>query len=76
METAKIFANGGSQAVRLPKTCRFEEDEVYINKIGNMVVLMPKNDPWSVFLQGLELFTEDYFQSGREQQDFEERLSL
>ena len=76
METAKIFANGGSQAVRLPKNCRFEEDEVYVNKIGNIVVLIPKDDPWETFLQGLDLFTEDYFHNGREELPFEERPAL
>ena len=31
MEVAKVFSNGGSQAVRLPKTCRFDEDEILVN---------------------------------------------
>ena len=35
MMTAKIFENGGSQAVRLPKEYRFDANEVSINKIGN-----------------------------------------
>ena len=30
MEIAKLFSNGGSQAVRLPKNCRFNEDEVEV----------------------------------------------
>jgi antitoxin VapB len=42
MQTARIFNNGNSQAVRLPKEFRFEEDEVVIKKIGDMVVLLPK----------------------------------
>jgi len=32
METAKIFTNGRSQAVRLPKAFRFNGNEVYIKK--------------------------------------------
>ena len=61
METAKIFNNGGSQAVRLPKNCRFEKDEeVLVNKIGNIVFLLPKSDPWSSMIVGLSLFTDDY----------------
>lgn len=31
MEVAKIFSNGGSQAVRLPKNCRFDQDEVLVS---------------------------------------------
>lgn len=42
MQTARIFTNGNSQAVRLPKDFRFEEDEVVIKKLGDMVVLLPK----------------------------------
>lgn len=41
MQTARIFNNGDSQAVRLPKEFRFEEEEVVIKKIGDMVVLLP-----------------------------------
>ena len=44
MDTAKVFANGGSQAVRLPKDCRFSGDEVLVNRIGSVVILTPKED--------------------------------
>ena len=60
METAKVFTNGGSQAVRLPKDCRFPNDEVLVNRIGNVVILMPKDDPWQSMLQSLDLFTDDF----------------
>jgi antitoxin VapB len=39
--TAKLFRNGSSQAVRLPKECRFEGDEVVIKRFGDMVILVP-----------------------------------
>ena len=42
MQTARIFNNGNSQAVRLPKEFRFDEDEVVIKKIDDMVILLPK----------------------------------
>lgn len=42
MHTARIFTNGNSQAVRLPKEFRFDADEVVIRKVGDMVVLFPK----------------------------------
>jgi len=42
MHTAWIFTNGNSQAVRLPKEFRFDEDEVVIKKLGDIVVLLPK----------------------------------
>ena len=44
MMTAKLFENGRSQAVRLPKEYRFNGDEVAINKVGDIVILMPKEN--------------------------------
>jgi len=38
---AKLFINGGSQAVRLPKEFRFEGDEVRVRRLGQGVVLEP-----------------------------------
>ena len=60
MDTAKIFNNGGSQAVRLPKSCRFNSDEVLVNHIGSIVMLFPKEDRWQSLLNSLDLFTEDF----------------
>ena len=41
MKTAKLFRNGQSQAVRLPKEFRFEGEFVYIKRSGNAIVLLP-----------------------------------
>lgn len=76
MLTAKLFENGRSQAVRLPKEFRFEGNEVIINKVGDIVMLMPKNDQWAGFVSGLSLFTEDFMPNGREDQGVQERESL
>ena len=46
---AKIFINGGSQAVRLPAEYRFEVDEVLVEKIGETVILTPKRSGWDDF---------------------------
>ena len=48
LSTAKVFTTGRSQAVRLPKAFRFDTDEVTIEKVGNAVVLRPKqtHDEW------------------------------
>jgi len=50
VETAKLFQNGQSQAVRLPKECRFSGDEVGIKKVGDIVLLYPKDSIWTSFL--------------------------
>ena len=76
MLTAKLFENGRSQAVRLPKEYRFNGDEVAINKVGNIVMLMPKENKWSGFISSLELFSEDFMSNGREQIPSQEREDL
>lgn len=76
MMTAKLFENGRSQAVRLPKECRFPGDEVAVNKIGDIVILMPKGNKWEGFLNSLELFSDDFMSGEREQLNAQERESL
>lgn len=60
MKTAKLFKNGESQAVRLPKEFRFEGDEVLIKKAGNAVVLLPKNKSWEALVDSLSQFSNDF----------------
>ena len=62
MMTAKVFENGRSQAVRLPKECRFTTDEVAVNKIGDIVLLMPKTNKWSSFMQAVDMFSDDFME--------------
>lgn len=72
METAKLFFNGSSQAVRLPKEYRFRGDEVVIKRLGNAVVLLPKDDPWQVMFDALAEFPDDLTLT-REQPETQER---
>jgi antitoxin VapB len=75
MQTARIFENGRSQAVRLPKEFRFSGTDVYIKKIGNMVILLPKDDPWAPLINSLNQFIDDYMQT-REQPAQDQREFL
>lgn len=65
MEVAKIFENGRSQAVRLPKKFRFSAEEVFVQKLGGAVLLVPKEAAWQTFLNSLNSFTDDFFEDGR-----------
>ena len=76
MMTAKIFENGRSQAVRLPRECRFSGEEVAVNKIGDIVMLMPKENKWSGFLNSLNLFSEDFMSDTRRDNISQEREQL
>jgi antitoxin VapB len=62
MKTAKLFQNGQSQAVRLPKEFRFEGDEVFIKKTGNVVMLIPTAHSWDALLSSLDKFTPDFME--------------
>jgi antitoxin VapB len=72
MDTAKLFMNGRSQAVRLPKEFRFEGEEVFIKKVGEAVILIPYHSPWSTLIESLGLFSAD-FMGERQQPAFQER---
>lgn len=53
MIEAKVFRSGNSQAIRLPKNYRLHSDTVRLNKIGNVLIIVPKDDPWSNFKEGV-----------------------
>ena len=60
-QKAKIFNNGNSQAVRLPKEFRFEGKEVIVRKVANGVLLMPQNkNIWENWFDNLDEFSEDF----------------
>ncbi|MBK9121357.1 MAG: antitoxin [Phycisphaerales bacterium] len=76
MDTAKLFTNGRSQAVRLPKEYRFDEDEVFITKVDDMVILYPRRKGWDLLARGIERFTEDFMGERDQPAQAEERESL
>jgi len=75
MKTARLFVNGHSQAVRLPKDCRFSGSDVYIKKLHGVVVLIPKDDPWASLVNSLDHFSDD-FMITREQPEHQPREEL
>ena len=75
MKVAKLFKNGQSQAVRLPKEFRFEGTQVFIKRVGNVVILLPEQDTWQVLFDSLGLFSDDFMEA-REQPEQQEREDL
>ncbi|MBF0455018.1 MAG: antitoxin [Magnetococcales bacterium] len=63
MQTAKLFANGRSQAVRLPREYRFEGEEVFIHREGDRVILSPHPVSWENFFKEGETASEDFLAS-------------
>ena len=76
MITAKLFLNGGSQAVRLPKEFTFPNmKEVYIHKCGNKIILEPMSHPWASLKKGIALLPDD-FEIEREKPDYSHKEDL
>ncbi len=75
MQTARLFVNEGSQAVRLPENCQISGSEVYIKKLHGIVILIPIDDPWESLVNSLDHFSED-FMTAREQPQHQSREEL
>lgn len=58
--TAKLFRNGASQAVRLPKECRFDGDEVCVKRIGSAVLLYPHGSAWDLMAGAIGTADDDF----------------
>jgi antitoxin VapB len=65
MLTAKIIKSENSQAVLLPKEYQLDTEEVSINRIGNVIMMVPKSDPWSGFSEGIREMGGDFPSSVR-----------
>ena len=64
---AKLFQNGRSQAVRLPREFRFEGDRVRIRRVGQGVLLEPIiQDPKEWFRKLDELNSEPFPSRGKQ----------
>lgn len=71
MQTAKVFQNGRSQAIRLPKDFRVATDEVYLKRTPQGFLVIPR-DPWELFYEGVEEVSEG-FMADRQQPPPEKR---
>ncbi len=77
MDTAKLFLNGRSQALRLPKAYRFEGKEVFIKKISQGILLIPKDKTvWSVWEKNLKKYDKPFMADRNQPDSHQERLGL
>jgi antitoxin VapB len=72
MTIAKVFRNGRSQAIRLPKEFRVETNEVYLKRTREGFLVIPR-DPWELFFEGVEELSDDFMRGGRVQPEVERR---
>jgi antitoxin VapB len=66
MVVAKVFQNGRSQAIRLPKELRVDTSEVYLKRTRDGFLVITK-DPWEIFEEGVEALSDSFFEAGRQQ---------
>ncbi len=76
IQTTKVFMNGRSQAVRIPAEYRFEEDELFINKIGNPLMLTPRSALVNTLRQGAAMVSDDFMADGRPEEILSVRETL
>jgi len=76
MLSSKVFISGNSQAIRLPREYQVDDKELYIQKIGNTIILFPKTNPWEAFERSLSEFSDDFMIDGRNQPEMQEREGL
>ena len=76
MLSSKVFTSGNSQAIRLPKEYQVDDKELFIQKIGNTIILFPKKNPWESFERSLNEFSDDFMADGRQQPDMQKRAGL
>ena len=62
MKVAKLFQNGSSQAVRLPKEFQFSGTDVFVKKFDNIVMLIPKDGAWGSMIDSLDHFSDDFLE--------------
>lgn len=66
MTTTRIFQNGNSQALHIPQEMKTDKREYCINKIGDIFVAFPADDPWASARQVIGTFPPDFL-NDREQ---------
>ena len=66
MHKAKVFRNGRSQAIRLPKEFRVDTAEVYLKKTPEGFLVIAQN-PWKNSFEGVEELSADFMSTGRQQ---------
>lgn len=76
MHTTRPFMSGRSQAVRIPKEYRIEDEEVVINRVGDSLIITPVHALQRVFYTGLSMFTDDFLSDGRPEETPNERIDL
>ena len=75
MHTAKFRMQGNEQLAILPDGFQLVGEEVYIKKVGNAIILIPKNNPWQTLWNSLDRFSDDFMETREQHPLIESSLS-
>lgn len=76
-QLAKVFLNGRSQAIRIPKDFRVDSNEVYIEKVGDSLIITPKKENhWDAMFKALDEIDTSDFNVERTEPAMEKREEL
>ena len=76
MDYAKLSQHGYSQEVRLPKKFRMSGKRVKISRYGRGVLLEPIEEGFEDLFQSLSMFSDDFMEDGRNQQQYQDRSAI
>ena len=76
IHTTKPFMFGRSQAIRIPKEYQLEDTEVVINRVGDSIVITPKDSLQNAFYMGLSMLSDDFLAEGRPAEISNKRAEL
>lgn len=76
IHTTKPFMSGRSQAIRIPKEYQLEDTEVVINRVGDSIVITPKDSLKNAFYMGLSMLSDDFLADGRPTEASNKRVEL
>jgi len=76
LHTTKPFMSGRSQAIRIPKEYQLEDTEVVINRVGDSLVITPKDSLQNAFYMGLSMLSDDFLADGRPEETMNKRVEL
>jgi antitoxin VapB len=62
LKETRVFMNGSSQAVRIPKDFRFGCDVVYLKKVPGGVLMVPKERRFEAMRDSLSDFTGNFME--------------
>ncbi len=66
MNIIKLLKDNEHQFIDLPQSYQIEGEEAYIKKVGNVILLIPKDNPWQTLFNSLELFSDDFMEQRKQ----------